>query len=218
VLYNGRPPDTEEGFVNQLAELSAIFRGKVPESHPLFGQIANPAAPTAPEMWVLGSSTGGASFAAHLGMRFAFANFINAHAGAEVARAYRQSFRPWHEEQPRVALAMLALCTRDEAEAKAVEKAMLMRWAATAMGQNRPVPTIAEAAVRELSSVEERLAARDRPRATIGTADFVERRIRETAAEFGADEVILVAMAPAYELRSRTLEELAPRFGLEPRA
>ncbi len=217
VLYDGRNPDTEEGFVNQLAELSAIFRGIVPEGHPLKGEIANPVGETMPEMWVLGSSTGGASFAAHLGMRFAFAHFINAHTGAEVAKAYRANFRPWHEQVPRVALAMLVICVHDETEAQAVEKAIMMRWAATAMGQNRPVPTIAEAAARELTSTEMRIAARDRPRATIGTADVVEKRIRETAAEFGADEVILVSMAPDYDLRTYTLEQLAPRFGLEPR-
>lgn len=214
VLFDGRQPDSEEGFVNQLAELSAIFKGTVPDGHPLKEQIANPTGPTNPQMWVLGSSTGGASFAAHLGMRFAFAHFINAHTGAEVAKAYRANFRPWHEERPHVALAMLALCTRDAAEAKAVEKAMLMRWAATALGQNRPVPTIEEAAAHTMSAVEERLAARDRPRATIGTPDEVEARIRAVAAEFGADEVVLVAMAPSYELRSFTLEQLAPRFGL----
>ncbi len=218
VLYDGRQVDTEEGFVNQLAELSAIFRGIVPDGHPLKGEIANPVVPTMPEMWVLGSSTGGASFAAHLGMRFAFAHFINAHSGAEVAKAYRENFRPWHEDTPRVALAMLALVTRDEAEAAAVEKAIMMRWAATAMGQNRPVPTIEEAAARELTSVEMRLAARDRPRATIGTIDHVEDRIRTIAEEFGADEVILTSMAPDYALRHRTLEAIAERFRLEPRA
>lgn len=217
LLYDGRNPDTEEGFLNQLAELSAIFRGIVPEGHPLKTEIANPAVDTYPEMWVLGSSNGGATFAAHLGMRYAFAHFINPHGGAEVAKAYRTNFRPWHEDKPRVALAMLAICTRDEAEAQAVEKAVLMRWAATAMGQNRPVPTVAEAAARELTSTEQRIAARDKPRATIGTPDFVERRIREIAAEFGADEVILTAMAPEYELRTFTLTQLAPRFGLEPR-
>ena len=96
VLFDGRPIDSEEGFIRQLAELSAIFRGVVPEGHPLHGQVANPDGPTAPQMWVLGSSTGGAAFAAHLGMRFAFAHFINAHSGAETARAYREHFQAGH--------------------------------------------------------------------------------------------------------------------------
>lgn len=217
VLYDGRPADTEEGFVNQLAELSAIFKGTVPAGHPLEGQIANPAVPTMPQMWVLGSSGGGASFAAHLGMHFAFAHFINAYSGADVSKAYRQHFRPGHEEKPRVALAMLVVCTRDEAEAKAVERAMLMRWAMTALGQNRPVPTVEEAAAYVMSPREEMLTERDRPRATIGTPDFVAERIRQTKAAFDADEVILVSMAPSYELRTFTCERIAEEFRLEPR-
>lgn len=217
VLFDGRPIDTDEGFANQLAELSAIFRGQVPDGHPLSGQVASPVVPTSPEMWVLGSSGGGASFAASLGMRFAFAHFINAYSGAEVAKAYRQHFRPWHEDKPRLALAMLAICADDEAEAKAIEKAVLMRWALTAMGANRPVPTIEEAAAYTFSPKEQQIAAHDRPRLTLGTPRFVAGRIRELAAEFGADEVILVAVAPSYEIRVRTFERLAAEFELEAR-
>lgn len=217
VLFDGRPIDTDEGFANQLAELSALFRGVVPEGHPLHGQMLSPAVPTSPEMWVLGSSTGGASFAASLGMRFAFAHFINAYSGAEVAKAYRQHFKPWHEQSPRVALAMLAIVAEDDAEAKAIEKAVLMRWALTAMGANRTVPTIEEAAAYEFSAREQQIATHDRPRLTLGTAKTVATQIREKAEAFGADEVILVAVAPSYEIRLRTFERLAAEFELEAR-
>jgi luciferase family oxidoreductase group 1 len=217
VLFDGRPIDTDEGFANQLAELSAIFRGVVPHGHPLEGQIASPAVPTNPEMWVLGSSTGGASFAASLGMRFAFAHFINAYTGAEVAKAYRQHFRAWHEEKPRIALAMLAICSDDEAEQKAIEKAVLMRWALTALGHNRPVPTLEDARDFEFGPREQQIASHDRPRLTLGSPSFVAGRIRETAEAFDADEVILVSVAPSYELRTRTLEALAREFKLVPR-
>lgn len=217
VLFDGRPIDTDEGFANQLAELSAMFRGVVPPDHPLYGQMLSPNVPTSPEMWVLGSSTGGASFAASLGMRFAFAHFINAYSGAEVAKAYRQHFKPWHEPSPRVALAMLAIVAEDEAEAKAIEKAVLMRWALTAMGANRTVPMIDEAAAYVFSPREQQIAANDRPRLTLGDAKTVAAQIREKADQFGADEVILVAVAPSYEIRVRTFERLAKEFGLEAR-
>ncbi len=217
VLFDGRPIDTEEGFANQLAEISALFRDVVPDGHPLHGQLVSPNVPTSPEMWVLGSSTGGASFAASLGMRFAFAHFINAYSGSEVAKAYRAHFKPWHEATPRVALAMLAIVADDEAEAKAIEKAVLMRWALTAMGANRTVPTIEEAAAYEFSPREQQIAANDRPRLTLGTAKTVAAQIREKAEQFGADEVVLVAVAPSYEIRVRTYERLAGEFGLEAR-
>jgi luciferase family oxidoreductase group 1 len=214
VLFDGRQIDTDEGFANQLAELSAMFRGVVPASHPLHGQMLSPNVPSSPEMWVLGSSTGGASFAASLGMPFAFAHFINAYTGADVAHAYRTHFKPWHGDKPRIALAMLAIVADDEAEAKAIEKAVLMRWALTAQGANRTVPTVAEAAAYQFSARELQVVAHDRPRLTIGNAASVAARIRELAAQFTADEVILVAIAPSYEIRLRTFERLAAEFDL----
>jgi len=217
VLFDGRQIDTDEGFANQLAELSAMFRGVVPEQHPLHGQMLSPNVPTYPDMWVLGSSTGGASFAASLGMPFAFAHFINAYSGADVAHAYRTHFRPWHGDKPRIALAMLAIVSDDEDEAKAIEKAVLMRWALTAQSINRTVPTVEEAATYEFSPTELRIVAHDRPRLTIGNARSVAERIRELAAKFTADEVILVAVAPSYDIRIRTFEQLAAEFSLQSR-
>jgi len=214
VLFDGRRIDTDEGFVRQLAELSAIFKGTVPEGHPLHGQIANPVVPTVPEMWVLGSSGGGASFAAHLGMRFAFAHFINAYDGPRVAAGYREYFQPGHEEKPYVAVSMIALCARDEAEAKAIEHALMLRWLMTAYGKNIPVPTMGAAASYEFTSEDLAVVARDRPRATIGTPDFVAQRIREVRDEFKADEVVLVGIAPSYEVRTFTFQALAKELNL----
>ncbi len=215
VLFDGKPIDSEEGFVRQLMELSAIFKGTVPDGHPLKDQIANPVVSTNPEMWVLGSSTGGASFAAHLGMRFAFAHFINAYTGAQVGRAYREHFRAGHEDKPHLALAVIALCADSAEEARLIEKAMLIRWAWAAMGINKPILTLEEAAAYQMSEREASIAARERPRATIGPADEVAQRIRDLKQEFEADEVVVVAIAPSYEIRTRTLTQLAKAFGLE---
>jgi alkanesulfonate monooxygenase SsuD/methylene tetrahydromethanopterin reductase-like flavin-dependent oxidoreductase (luciferase family) len=165
-------------------------------------------------MWVLGSSTGGASFAAHLGMHFAFAHFINAFSGAEVALAYREHFRKGHDEAPRLALAVIALCADSKEEAEVIEKAMLLRWAWTAMGINRRMPTLEEAAAHQMTDREAAIAARERPRATIGSVDEVATRIVDLKAAFQADEVIVVAIAPSYEIRTRTLRQLSTAFGL----
>ena len=215
VLFDGKPIDSEEGFVRQLMELSALFKGTVPDGHPLHGEIANPVGPTNPEMWVLGSSTGGASFAAHLGMQFAFAHFINAYTGAQVAHAYREHFRKGHDETPRLALAMIALVADSPEEAQLIEKAMLIRWAWAAMGINKPLLTLEEAAAYQMSEREASIAARERPRATIGSVDEVATRISDVRAEFNADEVVVVAIAPSYEVRTRTLKQLATAFGLQ---
>ena len=43
-----------------------------------------PAGPTAPPLWILGSSGDGAALAAHFGTAFSFAHFINAVGGVRI--------------------------------------------------------------------------------------------------------------------------------------
>ena len=118
------------------------------------------------------------------------------------------------EIAPRLALAMIALCADSPEEAQLIEKAMLIRWAWAAMGINKPLLTLEEAASYQMSEREAAIAARERPRATIGSVDEVATRIVDLKAEFKADEVVVVAIAPAYEIRTRTLKQLASAFGL----
>jgi len=172
---------TRTRVCQQLAELSAMFRVVVPMATRCRPD-AESERPTTRKcgFWLF---TGGASFAASSAC-LRLRAFHQCVLGAEVAKAYRQHFKPWHEETPRVALAMLAIVAEDEAEAKGIEKAVLMRWALTATGANRTVPTIEEAAAYELSPREQQIAANDRPRLILGDAKAVAARIRETADQF----------------------------------
>lgn len=217
-IADGQPVDADDGFIRKLAELSALFKGKLPDGHQLKGLTVNPAVETAPELWVLGSSSGGALMASQLGMRYAFAHFINAHGGPEVARAYRQRFEAWHEEKPHVAVAVIAVCAPTAGEVEGIRKAMALRWVYNAYGRNERVPTVAEAAAVEFSAQDKQIAERELARGIIGTTDDVARRVIEVRDAFEADEVILVSMAPSYELRTFTAERMAEALELKPRA
>src|SRR2546428_82761 len=83
-----------EYFPQQVADLVGFLRGTLPEGHPYARVLAMPTGPTAPEMWMLGSSDQSAALAAHFGTGFSFAHFINQEGGAAVTRAYRAQFRP----------------------------------------------------------------------------------------------------------------------------
>ena len=83
-----------EQFPNQVADVIAYLNDDLPPGHPFTGVRAMPAGPTAPEVWLLGSSGDSAAYAAHFGTAFSFAHFINDEGGAEIARAYRERFRP----------------------------------------------------------------------------------------------------------------------------
>ena len=86
-----------EVFPSQVMDLIALTRGPLPPGHEASGIPLQPIVDTAPEIWMLGSSRYGGALAAHLGIRFAFAHFINAQGGQEVARDYRAAFRPGAE-------------------------------------------------------------------------------------------------------------------------
>src|SRR4029453_3547887 len=83
-----------DDFVRQVADVLGFPPGDLPPQHPFGGVLAMPTGPTAPEVWLLGSSDQSAAIAAHFGVRFSFAHFINAAGGAEVTRAYARGFKP----------------------------------------------------------------------------------------------------------------------------
>src|SRR5436309_3017513 len=82
-----------EHFPAQIADLIGFLHDRLPPGHPFAGVRAMPVGPSAPELWLLGSSGDSAAYAAHLGTAFSFAHFINDEGGAEVVRAYREHFR-----------------------------------------------------------------------------------------------------------------------------
>lgn len=85
-------------FPQQVAKLVALFDGKLPDDSLARGVLLQPQIDTRPELWMLGSSDFGGLLAAQLGIRFAFAHFINAQYGHRVAEAYRERFTAGHEE------------------------------------------------------------------------------------------------------------------------
>src|ERR1700712_661285 len=74
--------------------------------------------PEAPEPWLLGSSEQSALWAGELGLRYAFADFINPR-GAPIATTYRRSFVAGQRlAEPRLAVAVRALVAPTEEEAE----------------------------------------------------------------------------------------------------
>jgi luciferase family oxidoreductase group 1 len=100
-----------EHFPQQLADLIAFLHDELPPNHPFTGVRAMPAGPTAPPLWILGSSGEGALLAAHFGTAFSYAHFINAEGGTEATRAYRESFRPSPRlAAPQASVAAFVIC------------------------------------------------------------------------------------------------------------
>ncbi|WP_420993563.1 LLM class flavin-dependent oxidoreductase [Cupriavidus sp. 30B13] len=201
-------------FAEQVQDLSWLLRGEVPPGHIAEGVVLQPEIDTRPELWVLGSSDYGGALAARLGLRFAFAHFINPHMGHAVARHYREDFTPAYDERPYSAAAIFVICADTEAEAAALERAVDLRRLQMAYGVNAPIPSLAQAAQHEPTERDRLIVERERPRTICGTPEQVAQRMLDLRERFQADELVVLSVAASYAARLRTYELLAQAFDL----
>ena len=202
-------------FPQQVADLVGLMNGTLPADHLAHGVLLQPQVDTRPQLWMLGSSEFGGLLAAQLGIRFAFAHFINAHFGHQVAEAYRERFVADNEARPYLAAAVFAICADTEQEAADLEKAVDLRRVQMAYGLNAPIPSIEQGLAQEYGEREQLVIAREKPRSVIGTPETVTERLLSIKGQFQADELIVLTVAGSYRARLRSYELLADAFQLK---
>lgn len=207
---SGGSYNSADDFPQQVFDLINYLDSSLPADHPFARVTVQPKIDHAPEVWVLGSSDFGGALAAHLGLRFTFAHFINAHGGDQVARAYREQFRPSpREAKPYSMVAVFVICAETNAEAEATASSIDLRRLQMDHGLNTPIPTREEALARSYSEEEKALIQWHRARSVIGTPDQVVSRLAEIQAQFAADELMVITVTGDYSSRLRSYELLA---------
>ncbi|HEY4778530.1 MAG TPA: LLM class flavin-dependent oxidoreductase, partial [Solirubrobacterales bacterium] len=208
------PPDD---FPDQLAELLAYFERSFPAGHLAHLAETLPGEPEVPETWLLGSSEQSALWAGEMGLRYAFADFINPR-GAAIAETYRRGFVAGGRlAEPQLALAVRAVVAATEDEARRLETSWRMAFDLLRRGRLIAVPP-PEKAQRYLELHDEERGGSDGERRRLtGTPAQVRADIEETAAAYGADEVIVVTITHDHEARRRSYELLAEEFGQAPK-
>jgi luciferase family oxidoreductase group 1 len=201
-------------FPQQVADLVGLMKGTLPADHIAQGVLLQPQVETRPQLWVLGSSEFGGLLAAQLGIRFAFAHFINAHFGHQVAHAYRERFKAGNEAHPYLAAAVFVICADTEQEAADLEKAVDLRRVQMAYGLNAPIPNIEQGIAQEYGEREQLVIDREKPRSIIGTPEQVTERMLALQEQFQADELVVLTVAGSYRARLRSYELLADAFQL----
>jgi luciferase family oxidoreductase group 1 len=201
-------------FPQQVADLVGLFNGALPDDHIANGVLLQPQIATRPELWMLGSSDFGGLLAAQLGIRFAFAHFINAQYGHRVAEAYRERFTAGNEAQPYLAAAVFVICADTDDEAAALEKAVDLRRVQMAYGLNMPIPSIEQGAAQHYGERELNVIAREKNRSIIGTPERVTAELHTLQERFDADELIVLTVAGSYRARLRSYQLLADAFEL----
>ena len=215
-LQRDRSKRMASDFPEQLDELTAYLEATMPEDHafaPL--QHLMPTGGGMPELWMLGSSPDSAIWAAERGLPYCFADFINSD-GAHLAQHYRRSFRPSARlAEPYVMAATWSIAAPTSHEAERLAAPARMMFAHLVAGTPIPVPPVEEA----LAWLEANPAADRRQRQTVlGTPAEVRRGLDEVAAEYGADELMLVNILPDHAARRRSYALVAAEYGLAPDA
>jgi luciferase family oxidoreductase group 1 len=207
-----------DGFVDKLADVLGFLHGDLPAAHPFGGVLAMPTGPTAPEVWLLGSSDQSAILAAHFGLGFSFAHFINADGGAEVTRAYTRGFKPSATlAEPRASVAAFVVCAPTEEEAVRLAQSRDLFITRLYTGRLSRYPTVAEAEAYEYSPREWMIVEHARRRRVVGTPAQCRERLEGLAAEYEVDEVVVATITETWQTRLRSYELLAGAFGLTPR-
>jgi luciferase family oxidoreductase group 1 len=213
-LQRDRRQASPDDFPDQLAELLALLEDRMPPGHPFARLSKLPGRPYAPEPWLLGSSPQSAIWAAELGLPYAFADFINPD-GATIAERYRADFVDSHRlAAPRLAVGVSAICAESDEEARRIAASARMTMTLLRRGQLIPVPP-PEKALRFLQAEGQPLDAMPPGRrAVIGAPDTVAAGLREVAAAYGADELIVVTITHDHAARRRSYELIAEAFDL----
>jgi luciferase family oxidoreductase group 1 len=215
-LQRDRSRQMPNDFPDMLDELTGYLEGTLPEEHAFASlQHLMPTGGGMPELWMLGSSPESAMWAAERGLPYCFADFINSD-GAHLAQHYRRSFRPSARlAAPYVMAATWTIAAPTANEAEQLAAPARMMFAHLIAGTPIPVPPVAEA----LAWLEANPQANRRNRRTVlGTPGQVRVGLDEVAADYGADELMLVNILPDHGARRRSYELLAAKYGLAPAA
>jgi luciferase family oxidoreductase group 1 len=216
-LASGESPRVDD-FPQKVADLLGFLHGELPPDHDFAKLLAMPTGPTAPEVWLLGSSDQSAAMAAHFGTAFSFAHFISADGGPEVTRAYARAFKPSPRlAEPLASVATFVVCADDADTAERLAQSRDLHIARLYTGRSGRYPSVAEAEAYQYNPREQMIVDQARRRRIAGTPAQCRERLEALAAAYGVDEVVVVTITESWETRLGSYERLADAFGLAPR-
>ena len=208
-------PFSPQQFAEQLAELTALSGGTLPEDHPFARVRVIPAGVELPPIWLLGSSGASAQFAGARGLGYAFASHFSNAPAAPAAHAYRDAFEPSARfPRPHMILAVAAICAETDEEADYLAATGDLVWVRLQRGEFGELPTPDEALAYPYTPQERSVAEKYRRLQYIGTPESLRRRIEGAAIEAGADEIMVSTMIHDPGARRRSYDLLAGAFEL----
>lgn len=166
------------------------------DDHRARGIAANPPGPR-PDLWMLCSSPGSAAFAGQMGLKLAFADFLNPGGAADALSAYHEAFEPSPFcAAPYAAIGLVVVAAASDAEADRLS-APIKAWAlGRGAGQFNPYLSTEDAlAYLAHASLE------PPQRGIVGSGVSVAHQLLEVATDARANELILLSITDHVETR-----------------
>lgn len=176
--------------------LDASGEAPLADDHRARGIAANPPGPR-PDVWMLCSSPGSAAFAGQMGLKLAFADFLNPGGAAEALAAYHNAFEPSPFcAEPYAGIGLVVLAAETDSHAGYLAGS-IKAWA-LGRGTGEFRPYLSAAAAEDYLAT----APLEPPqRGIIGTGPSVARELISVAKEAKADELFLLSITDSLETR-----------------
>jgi len=161
-------------------------------------------------IWILGSSLFGATLAAALGLRFAFASHFAPAQMEQAIEIYRTQFRPSEQlQKPYVMLGFNIFAADTDAEAQLLATSMQQSFTNLRRGRPTQLPPpvadyVSTLAPHEKAQLEEILSC-----SAIGSADTVRKGLTDFIARTGADELMITCQIFDHKARVHSYEIVA---------
>jgi luciferase family oxidoreductase group 1 len=174
---------------------------------------------TMPELWMLGSTDGGARIAAALGLPFVFAHHFHPHFTEPALELYRALFEPSDMlAAPRTIVAAGIVVGDDDEHAARLALPGGVSMLRLRQGSPAPIPSVAEAEalLPRLSPAERAVVEEAIARAIVGGPQTVHAQLLDLVERTGTDELMLVSQVTDVERRVCGIERIAAAFELAP--
>jgi luciferase family oxidoreductase group 1 len=198
-----------ERFEEQLAELRGHLGGGYGGMRAVSGEHS------VPELWMLGSTDGGARIAADLGLPFVFAHHFHPHFTEPALELYRALFRPSDlRDAPRTIVAAGIVVGDDDEHAARLALPGAVAMLRLRQGRPAPLPSVEEAValLPRLSPAERAAVDESLQRPIVGGARTVHAGLLDLAERTGTDELMLTSQVAEPGMRRRGLEQVAAAF------
>lgn len=171
--------------------------------------VAVPSGESNVEPWILGTSPGSASFAAKMGLPFAFGSFIDPTNLTHALSTYHQEFVPSALcPSPKTIVALVVFCADTDAKAREISKCSEAWFIRSFLrGENVRFPSSGSNANQ--TAQESVIAALRRETVIIGDKRSCHQQIEAFAKATAANELSIVTITEHQEDRLRSYELLA---------